>query len=74
MTVEEIKTIRDLQQRGLGYKKIATLTGLPVNSVKTLLSQAQGRRSTCRGAAGFLPGMRKTDPPNSTGKAAFVLL
>ena len=35
MTAEEIKTIRDLQQRGLGYKKIATLTGVPVNSVKT---------------------------------------
>lgn len=35
MTTEEIKTINDLQQRGLGYKKIAALTGLPVNGVKT---------------------------------------
>lgn len=34
MTTEEMNTITALQQQGLGYKKIASMTGLPVNSVK----------------------------------------
>ena len=34
MTTEELKIIYDLQQQGLGYKKIAAVTGLPVNTVK----------------------------------------
>ena len=56
MTTEEIKTISDLQQRGLGYKKIATLTGLPVNSVKTYCRRhkvdgrtAEEPQAFCRG-------------------------
>ena len=56
MTAEEIKTIRDLQQRGLGYKKIATLTGVPVNSVKTYCRRhkvdappAEEPQAFCRG-------------------------
>lgn len=34
MTAEEVKTVSDLQQRGLGYKKIASLTGISVNTAK----------------------------------------
>ncbi len=34
MTTEEIQIINDLQQQGLGYKKIAAVTGLTVNTVK----------------------------------------
>ena len=46
MTTEEIRIINDLQSQGLGYKKIAGLTGLPVNSVKTYC-----RRHPVEGAA-----------------------
>lgn len=35
MTAEEISRIIQLQCEGYGYKKIASLTGLPVNTVKT---------------------------------------
>ena len=35
MTTEEIRIINELQAKGLGYKKIASLTGLAVNGVKT---------------------------------------
>lgn len=35
MTTEETRIIDDLQAKGLGYKKIAALTGLAVNGVKT---------------------------------------
>lgn len=34
MTAEEISRIIQLQHKGYGYKKIAALTGLPVNTVK----------------------------------------
>lgn len=34
MTKEEVQTIHDLQQHGLGYKKIAAVTKLPLNTVK----------------------------------------
>lgn len=34
MTAEEICRIIQLQREGYGYKKIASLTGLPVNTVK----------------------------------------
>ena len=34
MTTEEIQIINDLQQQGLGYKRIAALTSRPVNTVK----------------------------------------
>ena len=34
MTTEEAKIVSDLQQRGLGYKKISALTGIGVNTVK----------------------------------------
>lgn len=37
MTTEEIKTVSDLQNRGLGYKKIASVTGLPINTVKSFI-------------------------------------
>lgn len=37
MTDEERKRIRVLRKQGLGYKKIATETGVSVNTVKTLL-------------------------------------
>lgn len=56
MTTDEINTINDLQQRGLGYKKIASLTGLPVNSVKTYCRRhkvkapsAEEPQAFCRG-------------------------
>ena len=34
MTAEKAKTLSELQQRGWGYKKIAALMNLPVNTVK----------------------------------------
>lgn len=34
MTAEEITKVGQLQREGYGYKKIASLTGLPVNTVK----------------------------------------
>ena len=34
MTTDEINIVRDLQRRGLGYKKISSLTGISVNTVK----------------------------------------
>ena len=34
MTTDEERTIISLQQRGLGYKRISSLTGLPLNTVK----------------------------------------
>ena len=37
MTEAEKLTIRKLRQDGLGYKKIAVVLDLPVNSVKTYL-------------------------------------
>lgn len=35
MTAEEIRRVGQLQREGYGYKKIASLTGLPVNTIKS---------------------------------------
>ena len=35
MTKEEKQTVSQLQRQGLGYKKISTLTGISVNTVKS---------------------------------------
>lgn len=35
MTAEEITKVNQFQREGYGYKKNASLTGLPVNTVKT---------------------------------------
>ena len=35
MNIDDMRIIDQLQLRGLGYKRIATMTGLPVNSVKS---------------------------------------
>lgn len=59
MTAEEIKTISDLQQRGLGYKKIATLTGLPVNSVKTYCRRHKVDSQTAEEPQAFCRGCGK---------------
>lgn len=34
MTAEEITKVNQFQREGYGYKKIASLTGLPINTVK----------------------------------------
>ena len=35
MTMEEVNTVNGLLAQGLGYRRIAGITGLPLNSVKT---------------------------------------
>ena len=35
MTTEEAKTVSSMVAQGLGYRRIAAITGLPLNSVKT---------------------------------------
>lgn len=39
MKDEEIREIEILQKRGFGYLKIATVTGLPVNTVKSFVTR-----------------------------------
>ena len=39
MTNAERSRIVELQQKGYGYKKIATITGLPQNTVKSYCSR-----------------------------------
>lgn len=55
MNDTERTRIQKLQSEGLGYKKIATITGLPVNTVKTfcrrnpvLVSSQMSRQHVCR--------------------------
>lgn len=35
MTAEQINRVNELSRQGLGYKRIAALTGIPANTVKT---------------------------------------
>ena len=39
MTDFEIQSITILQKRGMGYKKISTITGYPLNNVKSHISR-----------------------------------
>ena len=39
MTESERKHIIELQYQGFGYKKIAKLTGIPVNTVKSFCAR-----------------------------------
>lgn len=53
MTDTERAQIMKMQREGHGYKRIATVTGLPVNAVKTFcrrhpVSDAEVARPTCR--------------------------
>ncbi|WP_370767229.1 RNA polymerase subunit sigma-70 [Ruminococcus sp.] len=58
MTNEERMRIAELQRQGYGYKKIATITGLPQNTVKSYCSrhplqkndfaESEGLRRNCK--------------------------
>lgn len=45
MTENEIRSVTILQQRGLGYKRIAVITLLPVNTVKAYVSRHPAERA-----------------------------
>lgn len=45
MTENEINSVTILQQRGLGYKRIAAITLLPVNTVKSYVSRHPAERA-----------------------------
>lgn len=53
MTTEEIQIINNLQHQGLGYKRIATLTGLPVNGVKTYCRRHKVAAPVCEAPQAF---------------------
>lgn len=59
MTAEEMKTVSDLQSRGLGYKKIASVTGLPVNTVKSFIRRNKVPVSTAAPPQAFCLGCGK---------------
>ena len=44
MTAEEVKHIQSLLDQGCGYRKIATLTGISVNTVKAYCSRHKNDR------------------------------
>lgn len=50
MTADEVKIVTDLQRRGLGYKKIASVTGISVNTVKTFCRRHRAETGTEVGA------------------------
>lgn len=39
MTTQEIERIKDLQSKGYGYRKIATETGISINTVKSYIKR-----------------------------------
>lgn len=39
MTTQEIERIKDLQNKGYGYRKIATETGISINTVKSYIKR-----------------------------------
>ena len=45
MTENEIRSVTILQQRGLGYKRIAAITLLPVNTVKAYTARHPAERA-----------------------------
>ncbi len=46
MTNEEINAINKLRKNGAGYKKIARILNLPVNSVKSFISRNKDKTET----------------------------
>jgi len=42
MTDSEIKKIKELKEKGCGYKKISYELGIPINTVKSFLRRHQG--------------------------------
>lgn len=59
MTTEEINIIKVLRSQGLGYKKIAGLTGLPVNGVKTYCRRHPVEAAASEEAQAFCRGCGK---------------
>ena len=59
MTTEEVTIITDLQQRGLGYKRIASLTGLPLNTVKAYCRRHKVESPVMADAEAFCRGCGK---------------
>ena len=59
MNTKEIGIIIDLQKRGLGYKKIAALTGLPVNGVKSYCRRHRIDHTVIEGTQVFCRGCGK---------------
>ena len=69
MTTEERNMIIELQQQGLGYKKIAALTGLSVNNVKSychrhpiVVATAQDQQALCRNCGKPIKRMPQAKP------------
>lgn len=59
MTTEEVQVINDLQKQGLGYKKISTVTGLPINTVKAYCRRHKVDATTSEGPQAFCKGCGK---------------
>ncbi len=69
MTAEEMKTVGALQTQGFGYKKISSVTGLPLNTVKAFcrrhkveLEPVESPPHTCRYCGKSLPVIPKQKP------------
>ena len=71
MTEEQKQQIHVLRRDGLGYKKIALLMGISVNTVKSFLSQQRtdGQFLICR-----VPCLRQAAGADAEEKTAEVLL
>ena len=68
MTQIQRERILELQDAGLGYKKIAAELGISVNTVKSFC-----RRQRLKDVRRFLPAMRQPDPTATKGAEKEIL-
>lgn len=67
MTTEEIQIVSSLQQQGLGYKKIASLTGISANTIKAYCRRhrvlaADEMQAFCRGCGNPIQRIPQAKP------------
>ena len=59
MTTEEKKEIIKLYDNGIGYKKIASIVGVSIGSIRNVLSDREERCPVCGKKLTFISGKKK---------------
>ena len=59
MTTEEKKEIIKLYDNGIGYKKIASIVGVSIGSIRNVLSDREERCPVCGKKLIFIAGKKK---------------
>ena len=59
MTIEERNRIFDLKNKGFGYKKISTILGLSIGSIRNVLAEDSSHCVQCAKKLIFIKGKKR---------------